>query len=213
MMTHDLFFKRTTRIFAVSLMILLWLTAVRQAYGQRYLNEAIPYSNEAVLRTDEGFVEITFTRQHYIGRAAPQMTYHSYYRDSVYRTQGGYHGHPLHGRYVERYNHRGLRVLGRYRYGLPVGKWQYWDEHGTLRKVSRWKDGAETGKFVIYNEAGALQQRGYLRDGKFNGSITTYHTGDSTYRERKRYRLGKEVDGNGQGWFTRAANWIGGVLW
>src|SRR3546814_9796302 len=72
------------------------------AFGQRYLEEAIPYRNAATIRTVDGFIEADFTRNSYIGAAEPQRIYYTYYRDSIYATQGGYHGYPLHGRYIDR---------------------------------------------------------------------------------------------------------------
>ncbi|MEC3882035.1 toxin-antitoxin system YwqK family antitoxin [Parapedobacter sp. 10938] len=148
-----------TTIRYVSACLLAMAIYVSPAFCQRYLEEVIPYRHTATIRIDEGFIEVRFTRKEYIGKADPQRTYYSYYRDSIYTTQGGYHGYPLHGRYIERYGHKGLKVLGQYRYGLRVGKWQYWDEEGILRKVSHWKEGRETGRFAIYDEAGNLQQR------------------------------------------------------
>ena len=130
------------------------------AFGQRYLEEAIPYRKTATIRTAAGFIEVNFTRKEYIGKASPQHIYYSYYRDSIYATQGGYHGYPLHGRYIERYPGKGLKVLGKYRYGLRVGKWQYWDDGGILHKVAHWRAGQETGRFSIYDDVGNLQQRG-----------------------------------------------------
>lgn len=132
-------------------------------FGQRYLEEAIPYRNHAVIRTDDSFIEVNFTQKVYTGKASPKNTYYSYYQDSIYATQGGYHGHPLHGSYIERHANKGLKAMGRYTYGLRSGTWQHWDENGILRKVSHWKEGKETGKFRIYDETGELQQRGYLR--------------------------------------------------
>jgi len=189
---------KTVKILA----LVVCITAAHMAHGQRYLEEAIPYRNTAVLRTVDGFVELAFTRRQYTGRAAPELVYHSYYRDSIYRTQGGYHGRPLHGRYLERYSDKSLKVLGSYSYGLRDGKWQYWDASGTLRKVSRWKEGKETGKFTVYNAQGQRQQRGYLRDGKFNGIVTTYHSGDSARRELRRYRAGQEIGLDQGSWLS-----------
>ncbi|MBK1442520.1 hypothetical protein JHJ32_21150 [Parapedobacter sp. ISTM3] len=170
------------------------LSAICPAMGQRYLEDAIPYQNSALLRTDEGFIEVRFTRKTYVGGAEPHVAYHTYYRDSIYVTQGGYHGQPLHGQYLERYANRSLKVLGSYTYGLKSGKWQYWDERGVLRKVSRWKAGSETGKFSVYGETGHLQQSGRLKDGGFDGIIRTHHaSGDSLTHVLRRYRRGKEV--------------------
>ncbi|MGK6353199.1 toxin-antitoxin system YwqK family antitoxin [Parapedobacter sp. DT-150] len=189
--------------------VMLWvcimasISLAHEAKGQRYLEEAIPYRNTALLRTADGLIEVTFTQRDYIGRATPQLTYHSYYRDSIYHTQGGYHGHPLHGIYVERYANRSPKVLGRYAYGLRTGKWQHWDGNGVLRKVSRWKEGQETGAFALYNQSGKPQQRGYLRDGKFDGIVITSHSGDSVNREKKRYRKGEEVAMDEGSWLGR----------
>ena len=154
--------KHTAAGRCLSACLIVTILCVSPAVGQRYLEEAIPYRQEATIRTATGFIEARFMRKEYIGTARPSDHYYSYYRDSVYTTQGGYHGYPLHGRYVERYPDKGLKVLGQYRYGLRVGKWQYWDEGGVLRKVSHWRAGQETGRFRIYDEAGELQQRGYL---------------------------------------------------
>lgn len=118
-------------------------TSFCPAFGQRHLEEAIPYRNAATIRTAEGFTEVNFRRKAYIGKADPARIYYSYYRDSIYATQGGYHGHLLYGRYIERYDHKGLKVVGRYRDGLRTGTWQYWDTAGVLLKVSRWKKGQE----------------------------------------------------------------------
>lgn len=177
--------------------------------GQRYLDEAIPYSNTAVIRTADGFIEAAFTQKEYVGKAAPTASYYSYYRDSIYTTQGGYHGQPLHGRYLERYAHNGLKVLGNYTYGQRDGKWQHWDDGGVLRKVSRWKEGKETGRFAIYDIAGNLKQRGYLVDGQFEGIVSTYQNTDSTaHREQKRYRLGEAIAPDEGSWLLRARDWI-----
>ncbi|WP_257667127.1 toxin-antitoxin system YwqK family antitoxin [Parapedobacter tibetensis] len=180
-------------------------SACQQAYGQRYLEEAIPFRNEALLQTADGFIDVTFTHKEYRGTADPQTTYHSYYRDSIYHTQGGYHGHPLHGAYVERYPDKSLKVLGAYAYGLRTGKWQYWDNNGVLRKVSRWRDGKESGKFALYNEAGQLQQRGRLRDGNFDGIIKTVYQGDSSkvQSDKRRFHKGKEMAMDEGGWLGR----------
>ena len=185
-----------------------------QAFGQRHLEEAIPYRNTISIRSAGGFIEADFTRKEYIGKAGPRQIYHSYYRDSIYATQGGYHGHPLHGKYIERYADKGLKVLGNYTYGLRSGKWQHWDEGGVLRKVSRWKEGNETGRFAIYDVAGSLKQRGYFVDGKFDGIVSTYQTGDSTsQREQKRYRLGKVIGQDGGSWFGRMHDKIRSWFW
>src|SRR3546814_18389961 len=129
------------------------------AVGERYLSEALPYLNASNSLTDYGFIEAVFTRNSYIGAAEPQRIYYTYYRDSIYATQGGYHGYPLHGRYIERYPGKGLKVLGHYRYGLRVGKWQYWDEKGVRRTVAHWKEGREPGRFAVYDEEGGLQKQ------------------------------------------------------
>ncbi|SEL95727.1 toxin-antitoxin system YwqK family antitoxin [Parapedobacter koreensis] len=189
------------------------LTAAQPVSGQRYLEEAIPYRNSALLRTGDGFIEAHFTRKAYMGSAEPQMAYHSYYRDSIYVTQGGYHGQPLHGKYLERYVDKGMKVLGDYAYGLKSGKWQYWDEQGMLRKVTHWKSGSETGKFSVYNENGRLQQQGYLKDGKFDGIVLTYPaSSDSLEYEKKRYRKGKEVGMGDGSWFGRMYDRVRAML-
>lgn len=184
------------------------------AFGQRYLEEVIPYRNEATIRTAAGFIEVGFTRKEYIGATGAERTYYSYYRDSVYATQGGYHGYPLHGRYIERYADKGLKVLGSYNYGLRHGKWHQWDENGVLRNVSHWKEGLETGRFAIYDTTGRLKQRGYLRHGKFNGIVSIYQQGDSTTsRDRMRYRRGKLVEPDGGNWLLQARDWVRGLFW
>lgn len=184
------------------------------AFGQRYLEDAIPYQTSARIRTAEGFVEANFTRRSYLGKAQPQDVYYSYYRDSIYATQGGYHGRPLHGVYTERYDDNTLKVLGKYHYGLKKGKWQHWDRSGVLRKVSRWKEGKETGRFAIYGESGKLQQRGYFVGGKFDGVVTTYHSADSTGVEKRRYQNGVEIDPpNGGNWFGRTYDRVRAFFW
>ncbi|MFC3197343.1 toxin-antitoxin system YwqK family antitoxin [Parapedobacter deserti] len=162
--------------------------------AQRYLENAIPYRNSALLRTDGGITEVNFTKKEYLGRAEPGIIYYSFYRDSIYRTQGGYHGRPLHGRYVERYPDRSLKVLGNYVYGLRNGKWQHWDNGGVLRKVSRWKEGKETGRFAIYDTTGRLRQKGFLLDGKFNGIVSTFHARDTIQLEKARYDYGTKIE-------------------
>lgn len=190
------------------------LAFITPAYGQRYLEEAIPYRNSARIYTAEGFIEANFTSRTYIGKAQPQDVYYSYYRDRIYTTQGGYHGRPLHGMYTERYTDNSLKVMGKYQYGLKKGKWQYWDRSGVLRKVSRWKEGKETGKFAIYNESGKLQQRGYFHDGKFDGIVTTYHSVDSVGAEKRSYQKGVEVDtANGGSWFGRTYDRVRAFFW
>lgn len=201
-------YQSTTIARCIVLPFFLCIAGLGPVSGQRYLEEAIPYSNTAVIRSASGIIEASFTRKEYVGKAIPTAIHYSYYRDSIYATQGGYHGHPLHGKYVERYTHKGLKVLGRYTFGLRVGKWQYWDEGGVLRKVSRWKEGKETGRFAIYDMAGNLKQRGYLVDGQFEGIISTYSNLDSTtHWEQKRYRLGKATAPGDGSWLLRARDW------
>ncbi len=188
------------------------LLAAFPLQAQRALEAGIPDGTRLVLRTDSGFTEASFTRKGYLGASDPERVYHSYHRDSIYRTQGGYHGRPLHGRYVERHPNRGLRVLGRYRYGLREGKWRHWDESGTLRKVSHWRSGQETGRFAVYGPGGTEQQRGYLRDGKFDGPVITHHSGDSARAEKRRYHRGDEVVEGSKDWLLKARDWVRGVF-
>lgn len=187
----------------------VWLAAAAlvcwpgHAHCQRHLEEAIPYRKQAMLRQEGGLVEVEYTRKAYEGIAADHHVYHCYYRDSIYRVRGGYHGHPLHGRYVERYADKTVKVMGRYRYGLKTGRWQYWDADGELRKRSNWREGVETGPFSVFGPEGQLQQTGYLRDGKMEGIAKIRHAGDSVGLVKKRYRNGGEIAMDAGSWFSR----------
>ena len=130
------------------------------SFGQKYMEQAIPYRRSATLPTSDGYVSVHFIRKQQIGKAHPTRIYYSYYRDSIYATQGGYHGYLLHGQYIERYAHKGLKAMGQYKYGVRTGKWQFWDNSGVLRRVVYWRAGHETGKYSRYSETGDLEQRG-----------------------------------------------------
>lgn len=214
--------KMKTQILSRRILVFGWVGLVcavgigfsSPAFSQRYLEEAIPYRNSARIHTEEGFVEVHFTRHAYLGAAQPQDIYYSYYRDRIYATQGGYQGRPLHGMYTERYVDNSLKVLGQYRYGLKKGKWQYWDGNGVLRKASKWKEGKETGRFAMYTESGTLLQRGYLRDGKFEGIVSTYHPADSGGVEKHWYRNGLATDAEASGgWFVRTYARVKALFW
>ncbi|MEC3882000.1 toxin-antitoxin system YwqK family antitoxin [Parapedobacter sp. 10938] len=177
--------------------------------GQRHLREAIPYRNTATIRTTDGLQTVRFTVREYTGHSDPDLVYYSYYRDSIYQTQGGYHGQPLHGTYTERHSDGGLRVLGHYRYGIRQGRWQYWDKSGKLRRVSHWKNGKETGTYASYGIDGELRQLGYLCDGEFDGGIKSVNSDESeTFIEIKYYNNGTEVDRAEVGFLKRFRFWL-----
>lgn len=181
-------------IYTIGLISGLVITSL-PVFSQRHLREAIPYRNSATIRMIDGYQAVQFTVKEYTGHSDPDLVYYSYYRDSIYQTQGGYHGRPLHGPYIERYSDGVLRVLGHYRYGIRQGRWQHWDKSGKLRKVSHWKRGKETGAFASYGVDGELRQMGYLWDGEFDGAIKAVSPHESgTLIEIKYYNNGKEVE-------------------
>lgn len=91
--------------------------------------------------------------------------YHWYEPNKVLVTKGGYGGHLLHGEYQERYADKNLKVQGRIRYGLKVGRWMYWYPDGELKLEERWKRGKKRGKFIAYDNSGNT-----IRKGRHKGS-------------------------------------------
>lgn len=190
--------------YAVTCLVCLSTYCSFPLFSQQVLEEAIPYKNFAAVQTSFGYMEVSHSRKQLVDKRNPKKIYYSYYRDSVYATQGGYHGYLLHGIYIERYAHKGLKVLGNYAHGLRRGKWKYWDKRGMLRREERWRHGMLSGSFMVYGEDGSIHQTGYMSRDKYHGIVTTLQAGDSNAVEKKRYRRGKELAMGDGGWLGKA---------
>lgn len=193
-------------ILAVLLFVGLGTTSC-VSFNRQYLDVAIPYRTWAIIpKIDSGKIEVHYLHRSYIGAADPNLIYASFYRDSIYQTQGGYQGYVLHGRYIERHANSGLRVLGAYRHGLKRGKWYYWDKEGKLRKEERWQYGQLSGRFFIYGTDGSILQAGYMTNGSYRVLITVDTTDGNFTRNIKRFNKGVELGISDGSWGRRMSD-------
>ena len=70
-----------------------------------------------------------------------EKKYHWYRNGIVNSNIGGYHGQLLNGEYKILDLNNKLLILGRFKLGLKVGQWKYWDNDGNYIRIENWKKG------------------------------------------------------------------------
>jgi len=95
--------------------------------------------------------------------AAPARIYYWFSASAIKRTQGGFSGQLLNGRYQEFYLNKNLKEQGAFSKGLKTGEWKSWNPDGVLLQQISWADGEKNGAFTVYDDKGKVRQKGYYK--------------------------------------------------
>ncbi|MGV6862295.1 MAG: toxin-antitoxin system YwqK family antitoxin [Putridiphycobacter sp.] len=129
------------------------------AYTQNNYSEYRHIQNDS-FRFDF-YVDIEHKKIKYI-----DTVYYTWYKGKkIMNTQGNSSGDVLNGSCKKYYLKGQLAESGQYKYGLKVGKWQYWDESGNLTLIENYKKGYLNG-YIYYYENGLLINKEKYKSGR-----------------------------------------------
>ena len=169
----------------VPLACLLMSTVV---YAQKYTD--IPVNNRVILNKGEYIIYAEIAQNRSSREVSDDVFYYWYSANEVKRTQGGYDGKLLHGKYTEFYSDKDLKVQGKFSHGVKIGQWKTWHTNGNLSEIQFWSSSGRRAKFESFDENGSLIRRGSYRNEKLHGKIRETLQGKTV---KRKFRDGIEV--------------------
>jgi peptidyl-prolyl cis-trans isomerase B (cyclophilin B) len=107
---------------------------------------------------------------------------------------------PFSGSVFDMYNNGQLIMNGRYRKGLKIGKWTWWNEDGGIDSTGSYKNGLMHRKWTVWRENGKKEGEAHLKNGKLDGLFTAWHENGQTSSEGT-YKDGKK-EGKWTYWYS-----------
>lgn len=158
------------------------------AFAQKYTDVAV--NNRVILNKGEYIIYAEIAQSRSSREVSDDIFYYWYSANEVKRTQGGYDGKLLHGKYTEFYSDKDLRAQGKFSYGVKTGQWKMWHTNGNLSEIQVWSSSGRRAKFESFDVNGNLIRRGSYKNEKLHGIIK--EIGPQKTVKRK-YRDGIEV--------------------
>lgn len=140
-----------------------------EAYAQKYTD--IPINNRVILNKGEYIVYAEIAQGRVSDEVSDDVFYYWYSANEIKRTQGGYDGKLLHGKYTEFYSNKDLKAQGKFSHGVKTGQWKMWHANGNLREIQFWSSKGRRAKFESFDENGNLIRSGKYRYERLHGII------------------------------------------
>jgi len=157
-------------------------------FAQKYTDVAV--NNRVILNKGEYIIYAELVQSHSSREVSDDIFYYWYSANEVKRTQGGYDGKLLHGKYTEFYSDKDLKVQGKFSHGVKTGQWKMWHTNGNLSEIQVWRSSGRRAKFESFDENGNLIRRGSYRYEKLHGIIKEIGPQNTV---KRKYRDGIEV--------------------
>lgn len=156
--------------------------------AQRYTD--IPVNNRVIFNKGEYIIYAEVDQVRSSGDVGDDVFYYWYSANDVKRTQGGYEGKLLHGKYTEFYSNKDLKVQGKFSHGVKSGRWKMWHANGQLSEIQLWTSNGRRTRFESFDENGHLIRTGTYRYEKLHGTVREIGTEKTV---KRKYRNGIEV--------------------
>lgn len=117
--------------------------------------------------------------------------YYYYDKGDIRRTQAGYTGSLLDGRFETFYSSDNLRQQGGFVKGLKQGLWRSWHVNGRVYREERWRKGKLHGPFSEFSTGGTITKQGRYRHDALTGSLKVYQEGKLV--SKLTYKRGKLI--------------------
>jgi antitoxin component YwqK of YwqJK toxin-antitoxin module len=149
-------------------------------------------SNKLKLYYEDYYIEFEFSVEEKIEIEVDERVYYFWFKENkINKTQGGFEGKVLNGRFTVFYRSGKLKEKGMFNLGLKQGKWKKWFENGNLMEISNWERGKLNGEFIKYQDNGLVLLEAEYSKGRLNGVYKEYS--DGVLIIKKRYKDGHET--------------------